>query len=271
MIIAEITLKSTRYGFARISAFSKISRRPTSTRYFAFYIDNKVVDRKFVISNIRCLSTTPNPESKSNDEVKGSGSSKQKYEVSADYVGEYDDEYEEPKTAGQKVVAWSVLSMRLLLLAAGLGCLGLTVRELFPGRMSANTVFSESFDIVKINDEVLHITGDPVRAYGRDVGRNTEGRRNIVESRSYKDDDGSNRTRVRFSVEGPKGKVTVFAEVSNRMSANEYVYLMCQDRYTGRVITIHDNRARLDNEASSGSSESKFALSNLLDSFTKSR
>lgn len=262
-------MTSSRHGFAKISAFSSLnSLRPICTRYFSFHIyQNQLQIRK---SFVNTFSTNSSPESKPTDKNNATDeSAKKKYEISADYTGEYDDEYEEPKTAGQKVVAWSVLSMRLLLLAAGLGCLGLTIRELFPGRMSANTVFSESFDIVKINDEVLHITGDPVRAYGRDVGRNTEGRRNIVESRTYKDEDGSNRTRVRFSVEGPKGKVTVFAEVSNRMAANEYVYLMCQDRYTGRVITIYDNRARLDNEASTGSSDSQFALSSLLNPFSK--
>ena len=45
-----------------------------------------------------------------------------------------------------------------------------------------------------------------MKAYGRDVGRN-EGRRNHVDSRSYQDVDGSKRMRVRFGVEGPRGKV----------------------------------------------------------------
>jgi len=52
-----------------------------------------------------------------------------------------------------------------------------------------------------------------MRAYGKDVGVKTEGRRNVVDSRSYTADDGSKRTRVRFHVKGNKGKATVYAEV----------------------------------------------------------
>ncbi len=52
-----------------------------------------------------------------------------------------------------------------------------------------------------------------MKAFGRDVGRNTEGRRNIIEERSYTESDGSKRVRVRFHVQGTKGKVTVYAEV----------------------------------------------------------
>ena len=52
------------------------------------------------------------------------------------------------------------------------------------------------------------------------------------------------------------------------MSANEFVYLICQDAYTGRVITIEDNRARLEAEATMTSSEGKNAMRALLGSIT---
>ena len=48
---------------------------------------------------------------------------------------------------------------------------------------------------------------------GRASGRN-EGRRNHVDSRKYDGEDGSTRMRVRFYVEGPRGKCLVWAEVS---------------------------------------------------------
>lgn len=53
-----------------------------------------------------------------------------------------------------------------------------------------------------------------MKAYGRDTGRHAEGRRNHVDSRKYKEADGSNRTRIRFNIKGPKGKLRVWAEVS---------------------------------------------------------
>jgi hypothetical protein len=37
-------------------------------------------------------------------------------------------------------------------------------------------------------------------------------------------------------------------QVSDKMADNEYVYLICQDMRTGKVVTIEDNRARLDSE-----------------------
>ena len=54
--------------------------------------------------------------------------------------------------------------------------------ELF-GRSAPNNLFNETFDLVRVSDEVMRMTGDPMRAYGMDTGRHTEGRRNFVASR----------------------------------------------------------------------------------------
>ena len=49
------------------------------------------------------------------------------------------------------------------------------------------------------------------------------------------------------------------------MPANEYVYLICQDLKTGRVITVIDNRDRLEAEFAAGGNEaSKNAILSLL-------
>ena len=66
---------------------------------------------------------------------------------------EYDD-YEEPKTAGQKVAVYGALLLRLSFLMFGAVCVYFTARELFPGRMNPNSLFSEVFDILRINDQV---------------------------------------------------------------------------------------------------------------------
>jgi len=183
-------------------------------------------------------------------------------------LDDYDD-YEEPKTAGQKVAAYSILGFRLFLIFGGLVCIGILVVELMPTRLSPNSLFNEAFNVVRENEEIISLIGEEMRAFGRDVGRNTEGRRNHVDSRSYKDEDGSKRARVRFHVKGPKGRVAVYAEVSNRSPSKEFVYLICQDSRTGRVITIEDNRARIALEASAPSSEARDAMNALMGSFAK--
>ena len=93
---------------------------------------------------------------------------------------------------------------------------------------------------------MFEIVGADMKAFGRDVGRSTEGRRNHVESYSYTADDGSNRLRIRFNIKGEKSQVLVWAEVSDRMNSSEYVYVIVQDLKTGRVKTIVDNRDQLE-------------------------
>jgi hypothetical protein len=89
---------------------------------------------------------------------------------------EYDD-WEEPKNAREKVneffenlicfslfnwtiffiaqvAMYSTIMMRLALLGAIATCAFFTAKELFPGRMHANSLFSELFDILRIRDEV---------------------------------------------------------------------------------------------------------------------
>lgn len=65
---------------------------------------------------------------------------------------EYDDY--EPQTKQEKVKYYGALFMRLLFLATGLGLAAFTVSELFPGRMSAQHIFSEVFDLLQMNDQV---------------------------------------------------------------------------------------------------------------------
>lgn len=120
--------------------------------------------------------------------------------------------------------------------------------ELF-GRSAPGHLYDETFDIVRVNDEIMRMTGDPMRAYGMETGRNTEGRRNFIQSRKYVAEDGSKRTRIRYYVAGPRGKAAIYVEVSDRMENHEFVYLIAQDLKTGRVFTVSDNRAELAKNA----------------------
>lgn len=90
--------------------------------------------------------------------------------------------------------------------------------------------------------QIIELVGDNPKAFGRDVGRNTEGRRNFVDSFTYKASDGSNRVRIRFNIKGDRGQVLVWAELSDNLRNDEYVYVIVQSYRTGEVYTIVDNR-----------------------------
>jgi len=175
------------------------------------------------------------------DATAASSSSLQKYDAD-----EYDDW--EPKTAKEKVSYYSQIAFTLGLLGLGAACVYVFIKEVNPFGRSPQAIFDHAVDRLIIKDEVLEMTGPGPRAYGRDHGSQAEGRRNIVDSRAYKERDGSQRTRVRFNIKGPKGRVMVWAEVSDKMPSNEYVYLIVQDMRTKRILTVEDNRARLETE-----------------------
>jgi import inner membrane translocase subunit TIM21 len=160
---------------------------------------------------------------------------------------EYED-YNDAKTPGQKLRWIGIVLTRLGFLVLGSYCFYLTAVELFPGRMSPNHLYNTTFEIVRYNAEIIEMTGEGMKAFGRDVGGSTEGRRNHVDQYKYIGEDGSKRTRVRFNVQGSKGKVRVWAEVSEGMQSGDLVYLICQNVRTGRVYTLVDNRASLDSK-----------------------
>ncbi|CAB9496953.1 membrane translocase subunit Tim21 [Seminavis robusta] len=170
-------------------------------------------------------------------------------------------------TPGQKVVAYSRLTMWGGILAFALCCAYYIGRELFPTKMSPNRVFDKALEVVRNNSEVKRRYGDPIKGYGRDHGGHREGRRNFIEHTERVDpEDGSNRTRVRFNIEGPFGNAFVFAEVSSNMPSGEFVYVLVQDKSNARrVQTVIDNRAALTaSRLAGGNKESMAAMSQLL-------
>ena len=153
---------------------------------------------------------------------------------------DYDD-YEEPTTAKGKVAMFTRTFLQLGLLGIFAYCMVVVAVELFPGPTGANNMYARAFDLVRTNAEVQKITGENMTAYGR-----SQGRRHI-DSRTYLHDDGTTRTRIRFNVMGKKGKAMVWAEMSNNMGdMEEFAYLILQDRRSGRILTLHDNRTALD-------------------------
>jgi len=121
------------------------------------------------------------------------------------------------------------------------------VNELMPGKMSPTTVFHNAFEEVRNHSEVVARLGTPISGYGRDLGGTREGRRNFYEHDQYVDDDGVNRTRIKFNVEGPLGKAVVYAEQKAGTSSKEFTYIILEHATRGRrdVIALQDNRKAL--------------------------
>ena len=95
-----------------------------------------------------------------------------------------DDYYDDFESSGSKN-SWK----RYASYSFGISLLGLfgwagysLFVELF-GRGASNNLFSETFEKVRYNDEILLMTGAPMKAYGQDSGRRSEGRRNHVANR----------------------------------------------------------------------------------------
>lgn len=100
---------------------------------------------------IRSCSTAPKNEQAAATEGKKHTSGLQKVDFD-----DYDD-WEEPTTAKQKVAVYSTLFLRLAFLIAIGACAFYTAKELFPGRMNPNSLFSEIFDILRIKEQVQFI------------------------------------------------------------------------------------------------------------------
>jgi mitochondrial import inner membrane translocase subunit TIM21 len=179
------------------------------------------------------------------------------------------DEEEDPTkdivlTPGEQVVVATRLSMWLGILAFASMCAYYIGKELLPTKMSPNTVFNGSSKVIRENLQVQRQYGDKLKFYGKDHGGHREGRRNFIEHTEYtSEDDGSKRTRVRFNMEGQFATAFCFAEVSNQY--DDYVYILVQDKQTGRVISVKDNRAAMTAQRlAGGNAETANAMKQLL-------
>lgn len=169
-------------------------------------------------------------------------------------------------TPGEQVVAVTRLSMWLGILGFACACAYYIGKELIPTKMSPNSVFNAASRMVRDDPQVRRQYGDSLKFYGRDHGGHREGRRNFIEHTNYtNEEDGSKRTRVRFNVEGQFASAFCFAEVSGDMPSGEFVYVLVQDKQTGRVVTVVDNRAALTAQRlAGGNKESSEAMKQLL-------
>eukprot|EP00531_Pseudo-nitzschia_arenysensis_P008578 CAMPEP_0116135052 /NCGR_PEP_ID=MMETSP0329-20121206/10985_1 /TAXON_ID=697910 /ORGANISM="Pseudo-nitzschia arenysensis, Strain B593" /LENGTH=249 /DNA_ID=CAMNT_0003629827 /DNA_START=121 /DNA_END=870 /DNA_ORIENTATION=- len=169
-------------------------------------------------------------------------------------------------TPGQKVAAASRVTMWAGIFGFACACAYFIGKELFPTKMSPNSVFNKASKTIQNNSQVTLKYGTSLKFYGKDHGGHREGRRNFIEHTEYQDpDDGSNRTRVRFNMEGQFDSAICFAEVSSDLASGEFVYVLVQDKRSGRVITVMDNRAAITSKRlAGGNQETANAMQQLL-------
>ena len=97
---------------------------------------------------------------KSNSATEKNEKSEASKQVMRHDADEYDDyDYEAPKTAGQKVAFYSGIVARLGLMGLAVYMIYVVGNELFPGRMGPNSLFSEAFEIIRVNDNITEVTG----------------------------------------------------------------------------------------------------------------
>eukprot|EP01039_Chlorochromonas_danica_P003768 gene3768-4118_t len=202
-----------------------------------------------VMTSIRSMSTTPEQQPSSPSNNSQEQAKKESTEVVKLDFDDYDDY--EPQTPKDKIAFYGSLFGRLALLCAIVAGVVYTASELLG--QSPQGLFSAVFDHIRYNDVIVEMVGDNAKAFGRDVGRNTEGRRNHVDSYKYKAEDGSTRLRVRFNIKGDKAQIRVWAESSSKLPSDQYVYIIVQSLRTGQVYTVVDNRDMIAAGMMSGS------------------
>ena len=213
--------------------------------------------RPLLVSNVsvlRSLSSKANPEEPPKKE-EGDASDG---DAPTDQYGSSGSVSTEVLTPGQKVVETYYKVMWAAAAVTAAACAYFIIKELVPTQGSPNSVFDSAFERIKKDATVKRRFGEDLKAYGRDSGARREGRRNFIENTQYvaKEEDGSNRTRIRFNLEGEFGDAFVFAEVSDRMGSGEFVYVLVQDKRGGEVLTIVDNRSAIRAQAAMGGSSS---------------
>lgn len=210
------------------------------------------------------------PPSANSSNSSGGGNSGEVVNIDYD---DYDDDYQEPQTAKDYVRYYTVMALQWTFILGVAASALYTLNELFPGRMGPNNIYSEVFDLLRVSDEITRITGANPTAFGRDT--HNEGRRNHVDSYKYKADDGIDRQRIRFHIKGNRGHVIVYVENVKNTKPGEFVYVICRDVRTNRVLTIQDNRSEYDTTPASTTAEgeqgskAKDPLSSLLSGFSK--
>jgi hypothetical protein len=148
----------------------------------------------------------------------------------------------EVMSTGQKIKETSKTGLYLGIAGLVVTCGYLMIKELMPTKLSANTIFSHAFDACKEHPDVTMRLGRPLKAFGHDHGGRREGRRNFVDKDEFKDQKGNDVVRIKFAVEGPRGKGIIYAARSSNLHRNDFLYLIFHCESEGRSYALIDNR-----------------------------
>uniref|UniRef100_A0A7S0PZ63 Mitochondrial import inner membrane translocase subunit Tim21 n=1 Tax=Coccolithus braarudii TaxID=221442 RepID=A0A7S0PZ63_9EUKA len=144
----------------------------------------------------------------------------------------------EPGVAGaaQKGVSAVVIAFG----AAAFGACAWGISEaLFPSPSSDQVIVNEAFDKVKMDGDVLHVLGSPLRAFGAGGDR---GRRNAFE-RWEVIEGGEELSVMRFSVAGPQSHGLVYVQVPKKRRRGQFRYVIFEHKR--KLHHVLDNRAAI--------------------------
>ncbi|KAG1469181.1 hypothetical protein G6F56_003403 [Rhizopus delemar] len=115
----------------------------------------------------------------------------------------------------QKVVVASKTSFNVGVILAGVGLTSAVVyyigSELF-GSQSTTSIFSDTVDLIRANEEVVNMIGEPMKAHG-EPSRNSRRRNRRVASQIVEDQENNPHLFMRFYLEGSISQGTVMLEM----------------------------------------------------------
>ena len=155
-----------------------------------------------------------------------------------------------PMTTGQKVVEGSKTAMILGLVGVAAACAGLVAWELRPTKFSPQTIFDKALSAVREHPDVTMRIGTVEKGYGTDHGSRSEGRRNFTAKDDFTDEEGNRIVRIKFTVQGQRGKGTVYAAVSSGISGDLQYLIFQHQPSRGKSVSysLVDNRRQLTDE-----------------------
>lgn len=152
---------------------------------------------------------------------------------------------DEPLAAKWSRRIWTTIKVGLaggVLFLIGYGLYTIII-TLAPAGMGANAIMRKASEVVKHDPDLAMVFGE-MKTYGEDFGGGAvEGRRYYVPEYEYEDDaTGVKYHRVRFNLEGERGKkATVWAE-TRAGSSSDFRYIIVMNKEQTRVWSLVDHR-----------------------------
>lgn len=101
---------------------------------------------------------------------------------------------------------------------------------------------ADSLKLVRNDNRVTSLMGNPIKAYGQDTG--SDSRRSTIERYDYTGEDGIKYHRIRYTIEGPSGSVGhVYVEKKDKTKRDDFNYLIISiEKPRPMKFALVDNR-----------------------------